>query len=221
MRIGKNEKINNIPVVKIRDYFQKIRRIGISKTDIRNHFNLSVESTSHLINELLKRGFIEDALDKKLGIDYQLTTNGQSLCVARSVSPLNKAKADKVFNEFMQRVEEINNNDYYLLKVEKVLLFGSYLNPDNEDFGDIDVAIELKRKIDDVNEYNNAREKRIQEMDRNGKQFTTYPERLFCLEKEVELKLNGGCQYISLHPINDGVLNVAKFKQIYPKIQGE
>ena len=97
--------------------------------------------------------------------DYQLTSKGQTLCAARSVPPMNKEKADKIFNEFMQRVEEINNNDYYLCKVEKILLFGSYLNSENDDYGDIDIAFELKRKIDNFDEFEKAKKKHIRELE--------------------------------------------------------
>jgi predicted nucleotidyltransferase/predicted transcriptional regulator len=217
MRIGKNEKINNIPLVKIRDYFKEIRGFGMSETGIRNYFNFSIKSTSCLIKELLKNDFIEKAIDKKYGIEYQLTAKGQSLCAARSVPPLNKAKADIIFNEFMQRIEEINNNDYYLCKVEKALLFGSYLNSENKDFGDIDIAIELKRKIDDFDEYNNARKKRIQEVRQIGKHIANYGEELFYPENEVRLKLKNRSRYISLHEIDDvEKFKTVSFKQIYP-----
>jgi predicted nucleotidyltransferase len=216
MRIGKNENINDIPLIKIRNYFQKIRLIGISRANIRKYFSLDIKSANCLIKELLKNNFIENTLDKKGEIEYQLTTKGQGLCVARSVPPLNRAKADKLFNEFMQRVDDVNNNDYYLCKVEKVLLFGSYLNPDSVDFGDIDVAIELKRKIDNVDEYNKIREDRVQEMKLNGKQFSNYGEELFYPENEVKLMLKNRCQYISLHSTDEKILEIANFKQVYP-----
>jgi predicted nucleotidyltransferase/predicted transcriptional regulator len=216
MRIRKNENINDIPLIKIRNYFQKIQLIGISKADIRKYFSLDVKSMNCLIKELQKNDLIENALDKKGVIEYQLTTKGQSLCVARSVPPLNKAKADKFFNEFMQRVEDVNNNDYYLFKVEKVLLFGSYLNPNNADFGDIDVAIELKRKIDNFDEYNKIRVERVQEMKQNGKQFSNYGEELFYPENEVKLMLKNQCRYISLHSTDEKVLEIENFKQVYP-----
>jgi len=216
MRIKKNENIHNIPLVKIRDYFQEIRSVGFSKTNIRSHFNISIKNTTCLIEELLKKDFIEKTTDEKFDIEYKLTAKGQSLCAARSVSPLNKTMADKFFNEFMQRIEEVNNNDYYLYKVEKALLFGSYSNSDNTDFGDIDIAVELKRKIDDFDEYNKAMEKRIQELEQNGKQFNTPIEQLFYPEKEVMLKLKNKCRYLSLQKIDDWVLETVKFKQIYP-----
>jgi predicted transcriptional regulator/predicted nucleotidyltransferase len=212
MRIKRNEKIANIPIVKIRDYFEEIRTVGIIKADLGRYFNLNAKNTNLLINGLLQDGLIEQAQKE----EYQLTMKGQALCAARSVSPMNKEKADKIFNEFMQRVDEINNNDYYLYKIEKLLLFGSYLNSDNKDYGDIDIAFKLKRKIDNFDEHEKARKKRIREMEENGKRFSGFMDELFFPEKEVILKLKNRCQYISLHQIEDEILKYSKYKQIYP-----
>jgi predicted transcriptional regulator/predicted nucleotidyltransferase len=218
MRIKRNEKIANIPIVKIRDYFKEIRGVGIIKAELGRYFNLNIKNTNLLINELLQNELIEKSqlIEKTQEREYQLTMKGQALCAARSVPPMNKEKADKIFKEFMQRVEEINNNSYYLCKIEKLLLFGSYLNSDKDDYGDIDIAFKLKRKIDNFDEYEKAREERIKEMKRNGKYFSGFMDESFSPENEVMLKLKNKCQYISLHRVEDEILKYAKYKQIYP-----
>jgi predicted transcriptional regulator/predicted nucleotidyltransferase len=212
MRIKRNEKIANIQIVNIRDYFKEIRTVGIIKAELGRYFNLNAKNTNLLINELLQNELIE----KTRKGEYQLTMKGQSLCATRSVPPMNKEKADKIFKEFMHRVEEINNNDYYLCKIEKLLLFGSYLNSDQDDYGDIDIAFELKRKIDDFDEYEKARKKRIKEMQERGKYFSSFMDEMFFPEKEVILKLKNKCQYISLHRVEDEILKYSNYKQIYP-----
>jgi predicted nucleotidyltransferase len=216
MRIEKNEKIGNIPMVKIRDYFKCLRPASISKEGLRKYFGLNFQDCDLLINELLQNGFIVLADETLQDDEYQLTTKGQALCAARCVSPMNKEKADKVFNEFMQRVEEINNNDYYLFKVEKLLLFGSYLNPENSDYGDIDIAFELKRKIKDYAEHEKVNKKRVQEAWEKGKVFSSFIDELGYSELEVILKLKNRCRYLSLHPMTDEILEIAEHKQIYP-----
>jgi predicted transcriptional regulator/predicted nucleotidyltransferase len=212
MRIKRNEKIANIPIIKIRDYFKEIREVEIIKAELGRYFNLNTKNINLLINELLHNELIE----KTQKNEYQLTMKGQALCAARSVSPMSKEKADKIFKDFMHRVDKVNNNNYYLCKVEKLLLFGSYLNPDKDDYGDIDIAFELKRKIDNFDEYEKARKKRIKEMKEKGKYFPCFMDEMFFPEKEVMLKLKNKCQYISLHRTEDEILKYSKYKQIYP-----
>ena len=224
MRIARGEKINGIPLVKIRNYFNNVWKIGISKKYIGYHFCLSTRNTNLLIKELLRNNYIEDAIfdDNNYYLDkdseYQLTEKGHRLCSARASSPINKTKADKILSEFIQRVIEVNTNDYYLCKIEKIILFGSYLNPENIDFGDIDIAFKLKRKIDDYDEYDKARKKRIREMEQKGRHFSTFWEKLNFPEKEVLLKLRNRCQYISLHDIEaeNEILKNTECKQIFP-----
>jgi predicted nucleotidyltransferase len=212
MRIKRNEKIANIPIIKIRDYFREIRYVGIIKEKLGIYFNLNKKNTNLLINELIENELIEKT--RKTG--YQLAMKGDALCLARLVPPMNKEKADRIFKEFMQRVEEINSNNYYLDKIEKLLLFGSYLNSDKDDYGDIDIAIELKRKIENLDEYEKARRKRVREMKENGKYFSSFIDEVFFPEKEVKLKLKNKCQYISLHTVEDVISIGAKYKQLYP-----
>lgn len=64
-----------------------------------------------------------------------------------------RVKADKLVNDFTQRVVDINNNHYYLYRVSKNLLFGSYINKNAADFGDIDIGFELKRKNENPDEF--------------------------------------------------------------------
>jgi len=177
-----------------------------------------------LIKELLKDNYIKTAVFDKKNIffdkdsEYQLTEKGHRLCSARAVSPINRAKADKILSEFMQRVTEINTNDYFLYKVEKIILFGSYLNPENIDFGDIDIAFKIKRKIDDYDEYDKVRKELISEMEKKGRHFPTFDAELDFPEREVLLKLKNRCQYISLHEIEaeKEILEKTKCRQIFP-----
>jgi len=216
MRIKKNEKVGDIPIIKIRDYFKRLRMVGISKKEVKEHFGLSQKNVDFLIEELLQHDFIEKTTKENQEKEFQLTIKGQSLCIARCVSPMSRKKADEVFNDFMKRVNEINNDDYYLYKIKELFLFGSYLNSDNVDFGDIDIAFELERKINDLEKFNQAKEKRIEEAYEKGKTFFTFVEELGYPETEVILKMKNRCQYISLHRMTDEILKIAEYKQIYP-----
>ena len=103
MRLTRKQTICDIPILKIRDYFDHIRPALISPEMISEQFDLNKEKTKELIDALLSEGYIEAA--KKKG-KYQLTIKGQALCVARYTNPLNKEKADKLFKEFMEMDEQ-------------------------------------------------------------------------------------------------------------------
>ena len=226
MRITKGEKLNDIPLVKIRDFFRKIRETGFTKIYLGYHFSLKTRETNTLIKELFRNNYIENVIQdesaffKYRNSEFKLTEKGHTLCVANASHAINKEKADKIFKEFMQRVDEINTNDYYLCKVNKIILFGSYLNSENTSFGDIDFALELKRKINDYNEYDKIRKNRILELKQKGKHFNDFMAELNYPEREVMLKLKNKCQYISLHYIEaeKEILENTENRQIYPPL---
>jgi len=128
MRITRKQTIANIPVLKIRNYFDFITRHYITNftaESFREYLNLNDFETNEVLKELLDKDFIERVED-----DYEITLKGSALRISRCVPPINKLKADKLLKDFMQRVQEINNDDFYLYRVSKILLFGSYIRED-------------------------------------------------------------------------------------------
>lgn len=73
----------------------------------------------------------------------------------------------------MQRVEKINANDDYLHKVSKVMIFGSYLGT-KEYLGDLDVAVQLKKKIKDPTEFRFWHDELVELAVENGVTFPSF-----------------------------------------------
>ena len=222
MRITRNDKINDIPIKQIRDFLRNYNpgfSRGFFNENVSRYFNLNEENTNSLIKELLKRKYIAKNTRKDIFSkgDYSISDNGSMLCAAKLIPPINKEKADKIFNEFMQRVEEINNNDYYLVKVNKLYLFGSYLDKKRDDFGDIDIYYELKRKISNWDEYDKLRKQRISDLAEKGRFLNTFDAELNFPETEVKLKLKSKCRHLSLQPLREDMLKRMKHKLIFPK----
>lgn len=210
MRV-KNEYLHTIPMIKIRD-FLRVYSDGFTKKELKNYFNLSDIETTQIIKSLLQKELVQIELKG----DYTLSDNGYMLCRARSVSPIKKEKADKLFNEFLQRVNEVNNDDFYLWKVEKLYLFGSYLDKTKDDYGDIDIGYILERKITDSVKYNKLRMERLNAKLAEGKQLISIDDKLSFPKKDVLLKLKNKCRYISLQPYDEDLFNKFIYKEIYP-----
>ena len=222
MRISRTDKINNIPIKQIRDFLMGYN-YGYSRCfipdDVSKHFNLNEINTKSLIKELLKEEYITRNKQKNRFArgDYLLDDKGSMLCSAKLIPPINKEKADKIFIDFLQRVHEINSNDYYLVKVQKLYLFGSYLDKSRDDYNDIDIFYKLKRKISNWNIYNELRQQRISDLANNGKYLKSFAEELKFPETEVLLKMKNKCRYLSLQPLDVDLLKLMKHKLIFPQ----
>jgi len=213
MRIHKKEVLAGIPILKIRDYLRKVSREELTASELRTYFRLNRQKTEVLIHELLGKELLE-----KRGKKYRVTLKGKALCMARCVPAIDKERADDIFREFMRRVEEVNRDDFYLYRVSKLLLFGSYLNPSNTEFGDIDIAFELEQKIGNKEEFFHQNELLVEAAIQEGRCFPSLWDEMDYARRLVLLKLKDRNPYISLHPIRqEKILETAGFRQIYPE----
>src|SRR3989442_8988969 len=101
------------------------------------------------MKHLLKLGFVERLPDTRREVLYTRTLAGSTFAQASAARPLQRATADRKLAEFLDRARQVNGDDHYLYRVKKVLVFGSYLTQADR-IGDIDVAVELAPRWQDV-----------------------------------------------------------------------
>ena len=76
---------------------------------------------------------------------YRLLTKGLAIKNVKFIKPILREKADQLVKELIERIKVLNADDYYIMCVEELYVFGSY-NSNSKDCGDIDLAFDLKRK---------------------------------------------------------------------------
>ena len=213
MKIDKHTTIANIPIKSIRDFFRRYRTPAeFSIATVQQYFKISVSSAKCLCDDLISQGFIANKTSDKYGV----TIRGNALAQIKFVIRLNKEKADMLFRKFMDRVEEINSDSTFLYSVKQLFVFGSYLDCNANDFGDIDIAFILEPKIKDDQKFMDAQNKLVREACDNGKVFSSFTEELFYAETIVLRYLKNRSPYISLHRMRDLIELRAPYKQIYP-----
>ena len=116
--------------------------------------------------------------------------------------------------EFLTRVNQVNADPYYLYRIRKVLVFGSYLSK-AEKLGDIDLAITLEPKEPDGERLRTLEDKRIQKASNAGKYFSNIVDQLFWPRREVEQFLRKRSRYLNFHPTEDGVLKMTKTRTLF------
>ena len=213
MKIDKNKRINNIPIIKIRNFLRRFSR-GSSEdllTHISGYFNLTKQEATNIIEALVEDGYIE-----KEGEVYYRTIKGNALSNVRFIKRMNKEKADKEFSEFMKRVENLNQNNEFIYQVKRIVIFGSYLNPENKDFGDIDIGIELEPRIKDKKAFELAENEIISNAIENGKVFSNIVDELFYPQDLVFKYLRNKSRYISIHRMDQVEGLNAIYNQVFP-----
>ena len=213
MKIDKNKRINNIPIIKIRDFLKRFSRDSSEGllTNISDYFNLTKQEATNIIEALVEERYIE-----KEGEVYYCTIKGKALSNVRFIKRMNKEKADKEFSEFMKRVENLNQNNEFIYKVKRIVIFGSYLNPENKDFGDIDLGIELEPRIKDKKAFELAENEIISKAIENGKVFSNIVDELFYPQNLVFKYLKNKSRYISIHRMDQVEGLNAIYNQVFP-----
>ena len=178
---------------------------------------IEVDSTTskHIFNSLVEQGFFEQAKEGKRQ-EWVNTIKGNSLSMASAAKPILRKTAEKILEDFLKRVKEVNENNYYLFYVEKVIVFGSILGS-NEKLGDIDIAIELVPKEKDSGKHMEFIKQRAYDAVEHGRYFPNFLDQLLWARTEVKMFLKSRSRSISLHETNDPILKQIEYKVIYER----
>jgi len=166
-----------------------------------------------VINELVELGYVE-AVRTEGALWYKRSLAGSTLAQASAARPLQRATAERKLSDFLGRVRRINEDDYYLYRVKKVLVFGSYLTT-AERINDIDVAVDLVHRWQDPDKHARLRDARIEEAMRSGRRFGNISEEVSWPQMEALLALKARSRAISLHPTDDAILHRADSRVVF------
>jgi len=214
MYIDPNSKICGKPALVVRSLMRKIGDGNVSVEFIAENLNAGMVNAKRLTEKLIHEGYLEinHQFSSKEKI-YCTTLQGNSLSLASAAKPIKRDTADKKLLEFMGRVNIVNSDNYYLYKVKKVVVFGSYLSK-KERLNDVDVAVEIVPKYDNDEQFR-RNEERVNEVGKKGTYFSTFLDRLFFPELEVIKYLKSRSRTISLHRTEDPILEQVETKTIY------
>jgi predicted nucleotidyltransferase len=220
MRIDSKEKIADVATLKVRDFLRRVNNTDEWEDGFVVHrLKISPKKANRLVNELNRRGYIEPIRIYRQKQYYRKTLKGSTLGLASAAKPVTRKTANRIFSEFMDRVRQVNSDSSYLVKVQKVLVFGSYLT-DAIRINDIDVAVELTWKENHpmvLNEEDKAQlalNLSIMAEDK-GKKFSSFLDRLEWPEHEVRLFLKSRSRTLSIHSIHDEILNRVKYRVFF------
>ncbi|MDQ6613288.1 MAG: hypothetical protein M3083_00595, partial [Actinomycetota bacterium] len=129
--------------------------------------------------------------------ELRTTVAGNALAMATARKPVLRRSADQAVVDLVARAKAINDDDGYLFWVDWLELFGSYLNPDVERLGDVDVYYRLARRYEG-DEYTVMARQRCRQAEHSGRSFPTFTAELLWPETEVMRALLGRSAIISL-----------------------
>src|SRR5262245_16258844 len=138
MHIGKNDLLAGVPAKLLRDTLSKMGGDSWSRKKLREELKLSPQETMDILRGLKDAGYLE-ASDRLKGW-YRAGPAAPRLINVRFIKRIDRAKADTLVAGLIKRAKEINADDRFVLCVTEVRAFGSYIEPEKNDLGDVDIA---------------------------------------------------------------------------------
>jgi len=211
MNIDTRDKIAGQPILEIRKLLKRGMNKSWNEYLAQRILNVNLRDSIEIIKELKNQCLIEKSdefrdFENAKNKDYwKNTLKGNALAMARAKT-IYRRTAEKKLAEFLVRVKKLKDDDGFLYKVGKVLVFGSYLDNSKERLGDLDIAVSIlpKEKF----------RKKLEMIEKRFEGTLNFNE----IEKPLldVIRLLKSCsRIISLHPISDGILLQTEFKEVY------
>lgn len=107
------------------------------------------EDPQQVVTRFVKDGYLQLAtgLPADYDLAWELTMKGNALAMARFGHPLKRAKADLLLQGLVARASVLNADPDGLFFVDRLRVFGSYLDTDRQELGDLDVELVLSRRV--------------------------------------------------------------------------
>jgi len=147
MRLSTSDKLFDIKAKDLRDFF-RFRPDNFSDEIFCERLKITPKQADKILENMINDKIISlmEVHESDDGVKfYKILTKGHAIKNVRFTKPITKEKADKMIKELIERIKILNSDDYHLSKVEELYAFGSYIT-DSKDYGDIDLAFDLKRK---------------------------------------------------------------------------
>ena len=175
-----------------------LRRLEFYLWDIEEFskaLNCSRKTAELFVRSLVKEGFIKCIRSRRM---FKATTKGRALATASAAKPMTRETADRKLQVICDRIRMVNEDPYFLYRVRRVVVFGSYLS-DNHRLNDLDLALHMVPKETDRRKHEGKCIDRVAAELKKGRRFHSLIELRDWPEVEIFRCLTFRLRRISLH----------------------
>ena len=199
MRIQKNDVIAGQPAFAVRKLLKQEQG---AITTIARILDIDLPDAQQVFHILCTEGYIQPS-EAHYDTDkddprWENTIKGNALVNATARKAVTRQTAERLLQEFLQRVEKVNSSDDYAYYIKQVIIFGSYLSG-SPTLGDIDLSLVLELRDDDLQERHKHFDERIKLAQKQGRHFKSDLDSAFWPYQEVIQFLENRSSPLSLH----------------------
>jgi hypothetical protein len=198
MRITKEEVVAGHSALRVRGFLRRFERGFFLVSAAESFMQIKSRLAAEFINDLVALELVEPTMPFRDKPAFQVARRGHAFANATAAKPISRGTAERVLREFMDRVNAINASKEYAFKLKSAVLFGSMLSSADR-LGDVDVAIDLQRRISDPAKFRKHCNRRRHLAEEQGREFSTVIDWATWPETEVVLQLKARSRSLSLH----------------------
>lgn len=216
--------------MKVRDFLRKESTDAWTLDYVARSLEVNSAAAQEVVQELEANGFlvsktraqwreehvaVQGSDRDELARAWGTTIKGNALAMASATPSVKRSTADRVLNEFLERVNELVDRDEYLYSVRRVVLFGSMLDANRQTVNDIDLVVELVPKESDRERSNTLDRDYAHAQIAKGRHFSNYVEQLFAARNDTLKFLRRRSRLLNFHRFDDEVWQQADHRVIY------
>lgn len=193
MRLAKTDTVAGLPAPMARDLVRLFRGgMFIQETADSLLSRNGIEDADAAFERMEEAGYLARV---DLGDDgfvwWETTTLGNALAMARFGKPIRRKTADRLVAGMLERAREYNADASRPLFVQRLRIFGSYLDPQIDPLGDVDVELSFGMRTTDqarISAYTRA----------SGKTFRSFMDEITWPQRELVQQLKSRSTAINI-----------------------
>ena len=150
MKLNSNDLICGIKAKLIRDFFTKNEQLQDPEGPYATNFTMLGLNTKKeiqlFIKKLEKEGYYAKNTTHNKIIYWTRQNKALGITNAKFIKRISRTKANNILSDLLERIKQLKKDNYYISHVTEARVFGSYLDDEIEDLGDIDVQVDLELK---------------------------------------------------------------------------
>ena len=190
------------PTLEIRRLLRRTRNGALDAPTVHEDLGIPLGEAESVIEGLAKEGLIVKGLttgpDGQQRSFWKNTIKGNSLAMATTAQPVKRATADRALAQLLDRVSVVNAREDFAFRVERVVVFGSYLSSAQE-INDVDLLVDLVARYADSNRQDWVEQSSRTRASQSGRRFRDSLEQMAWPRMEVEGFLKNRSRTLSLH----------------------
>lgn len=197
MRLSRGDPVVGLPATDAREL---MRRLGDAQPESRiaSWIDTGNRTNTEVARAFADAGYLRVRITHDGEPWWETTTKGNALAQASFGRPITRATAQRHLTGVIERAQEFNSDESHLIDITEIVVFGSYLDPDAQHLGDLDLGITFHSRIPDTTDTEEQTEILLNYAEASGRRFNRFLDALSWPEREALLMLSNRSPAINI-----------------------